>query len=495
MAPCSQVDWSPGAEVDPIEPDRAERDHRRARRNHWESVARQMENWIGLGGAYHRRLAEVYRSLVAPGLRVLEIGCGRGDLLADLDPSLGVGVDFSAAMLISAATHHPGLRFIQADAHMLPLAGEFDIIILSDLVNDLWDVQAVFEEVARLSGSQTRILLNAYSRLWEGPLELSRRLGLSRPTLHENWLTVDDVANLLSLATLETIRTWPEILVPLPFPLLASFCNRLLVRAWPFNQLALTNFVAARRPIHPSFPEAKPRVSVVIPARNEAGNIPQILSRVPEMGSGTELVFVEGHSVDDTYGAILRAIEAQPQRPCRVLRQTGVGKGDAVRQGFAESTGEVLMILDADLTVPPESLPRFYNALIEGRGEFINGVRLVYPMEKQAMRLLNLIGNKLFSLAFSWLLGQPVKDTLCGTKALWRRDYNRIAAGRAYFGDFDPFGDFDLLFGAARQNLRIIDMPIRYRERRYGTTNIQRWKHGWLLLRMTWFAFWRLKAV
>jgi len=151
------------------------------------------------------------------------------------------------------------------------------------------------------------------------------------------------------------------------------------------------------------------------------------------------------------------------------------------------------MILDADLTVPPEDLPRFYEALVSGKGEFVNGVRLVYPMEHQAMRFLNMVGNKLFSLAFSWLLGQPIKDTLCGTKALWKRHYDLIATNRAYFGDFDPFGDFDLLFGAAKLNLKIIDLPIRYRERTYGETNIHRWQHGWLLLKMVWFAVRRIK--
>ena len=223
---------------------------------------------------------------------------------------------------------------------------------------------------------------------------------------------------------------------------------------------------------------------MIIPARNEAGNIPDIFARTPDMGEGTELVFVEGHSRDNTYAAIEAAIAAHPERCCQLLRQTGVGKGDAVRLGFARARGEMLMILDADLTVPPEDLPRFYEALRSGKGEFINGVRLVYPMEKQAMRFLNLLGNKFFSLAFSWLLGQPIKDTLCGTKVLWKRDYEAIAANRAYFGDFDPFGDFDLIFGAVKLNLKITDLPIRYRERTYGTTNIQRWKHGWLLLKM-----------
>lgn len=241
--------------------------------------------------------------------------------------------------------------------------------------------------------------------------------------------------------------------------------------------------------------ETQPTVSVVVPARNEAGNIPSIFNRLPGMGSGTELVFVEGHSKDDTAATIEREIVKHEDWSCKFLQQTGEGKADAVRLGFKNATGDILMILDADLTVPPEDLPRFYQALVSGKGEFINGVRLIYPMERQAMRFANLLGNKFFSLAFSWLIGQPIKDTLCGTKVFWRTDYEKIAANRSYFGDFDPFGDFDLIFGAAKLSLKITDLPIRYRERTYGTTNIQRWKHGWLLLKMVWFAAIRLKFI
>jgi len=239
----------------------------------------------------------------------------------------------------------------------------------------------------------------------------------------------------------------------------------------------------------------EPSVSVIVPARNEGENIPHIVARTPQMGAGSEFVFVEGHSKDNTYAVIEKTIAAHPEIECKLLRQTGEGKGDAVRLGFAQAKGDILMILDADLTVPPEDLQRFYEVLRSGKGEFVNGVRLVYPMEGQAMNFLNLVGNKFFSLAFSWLLGQPIKDTLCGTKVLWKADYELIAANRAYFGDFDPFGDFDLLFGAVKMNLRIVDLPVRYRERKYGTTNIQRWKHGWLLLRMVLFALRRIKFV
>ena len=242
-------------------------------------------------------------------------------------------------------------------------------------------------------------------------------------------------------------------------------------------------------------PDPAPAVSVIIPARNEAGNIAGLIERTPEMGRFTELVFVEGHSSDDTYATIEQAIAQHPERRCKLLRQTGKGKGDAVRLGFKKAEGDILMILDADMTVPPEDLARFYNALAGRRGELINGVRLVYPIEDQAMRFLNLAGNKFFSLAFTWLLGQPIKDTLCGTKVLWRADYQTIAATRSYFGDFDPFGDFDLLFGAARLGLKIIDLPVRYRSRSYGKTNIDRWRHGWLLLKMVLFAARRIKFI
>lgn len=469
--------------------------YQRERATHWDGVAELLERWKGLGGFYHNYLIKIYRFLIPPHQRVLEIGCGSGDLLAALQPSMGIGVDISEKMIARARRRHPELHFICADVHELELNETFDAIILSDTLNELWDVELALKRLAALCKPSTRLFLNYYSRLWELPLKTARAMKLATPTLYQNWLTVEDVHNLLYLTDFEVIRDWKEILLPLNIPLLAPLCNSFLARLWPFTHLTLTNFTLARpRPTHPPNADSW-RVSVVVPARNEAGNIRNIFERVPEMGSGTELIFVEGHSRDQTYETIEQLIPEYSRRRVKLLRQPGKGKGDAVRAGFEAATGDILMILDADLTVPPEDLPRFYDALVSGKGEFINGVRLVYPMEKEAMRFFNLLGNKFFSLVFSWLLGQPIKDTLCGTKALWKSDYQKIAANRAYFGEFDPFGDFDLIFGAAKLNLKIVDMPIRYRERTYGTTNIQRWKHGWLLLRMVAFAARRLKFI
>lgn len=469
------------------------RRYREKRQRHWDAIAREKDARQSIGTYYHARLTEVITHLVSPGQKVLEIGCGTGDLLASLRPSYGVGLDFSGEMVSRAAKRHPNLRFIHADAHDPGLNEPFDVIILSDLVNDLWDVQRVLEGLRNISTQETRIIINMYSRLWELPFKLGQAFGLSTRVLPQNWLTVEDVRNMLNLAGFEVIRNWHEILWPLDTPVVSPLLNKFAVRFWPFYYFSLTNFMVARmKPVHP---EKDALVSVVVPARNEAGNIEEIFRRTPEMGGGTELIFVEGNSTDNTFEAIEKAMTAHPGRRCLLFRQTGKGKGDAVRLGYHNASGDILMILDADMTVPPEDLPRFYGAIASGEGEFINGVRLVYPMEKQAMRYLNLLGNKFFSLAFSWLLGQPIKDTLCGTKVLSRKDYEKIARNRSYFGDFDPFGDFDLLFGAAKQNMKIVEMPIRYAERTYGETNIDRWRHGWLLLKMTVFAMKKIKFI
>jgi len=460
---------------------------------HWNAMALKMRHWKSMGSYYHKRLAQIYSQMIPPGSKVLDIGCSDGDLLANLKPSVGIGIDIAPEMVALAKEKHPECRFIAAEEDNYTLDDTFSYVIISDFLNEAWDVQSIFEHFKLFVEPDARILINSYNRLWEYPLMLVEKIGLAKSQIGMNWLTPEDITSLLDLSGFDVIRITKEILFPVGIPLLSSFLNRFLVRFWPFNHLAITNFILSTVASSPYPIGYKPRVSVIVPARNEAGNIEKIIRRVPELGAGTELIFVEGNSIDNTYQVIEETIQRYPEKKCVLLKQTGTGKGDAVRLGFSRATGEVLMILDADLTVTPEDLPRFYEALVSGKGKLINGVRLVYPMEEDAMRFFNLLGNKFFSLAFSWLLGQPIKDTLCGTKVLWKKDYERIAANRSVLGEFDPFGDFDLLFGAALLNFKIIDLPIRYHARTYGTTNIQRWKHGWLLLRMVLFAARKIK--
>lgn len=446
---------------------------------------------------YHERLQEVYRFLIPPGSNVIELGSGDGDLLAALQPKRGVGVDFSEANIQHARVLHPELEFIRSDVHELDTSETFDYVVISDLANDVFDVQLMLDHVATLCHPGTRVILNSFNRLWQAPISIARSSGLAQRMLKQNWLSVRDIENLLHISGFEVISTDGEILLPLRIPLLSRIFNRFLVKFWPFQQLALTQFVVARPSPFRLDPlvNSETSVSVIVPARNEEGHIKEILERIPQMGSRTEILFVEGNSSDNTFEVIKKTVEDLEDPNVRYYRQPGKGKGDAVRHGYSHATGDVLMILDADMTVAPEDLPRFFAAITDGSGEFINGVRLVYPMEDQAMQFLNYLGNKFFGVVFSWLLRQPVKDTLCGTKVLSRSSYDDIAENRSYFGDFDPFGDFDLLFGAAKNNLKIVDIPIRYRERRYGSTNIDRWRHGLLLLRMARFAARKMRFI
>lgn len=471
----------------------------RETRDFFDRMAAERDAWIARNRFFYDDDRAYMRFLVPPGRSVLEIGCGTGGLLAALEPRRGVGVDISGAMIRRAGAAHPGFELHVGNgedpAVLDRIAGPFDYILLSDTIGYLEDCETTFNALRRLCTPQTRLIVAYYSRLWEPVLRLGERLGIKMPTLLQNWLSTDDTINLLGLSGFEIVRReWRQLLPKRLFGA-GTLLNRALGPLPGIRRLGLRNYIVAR-PLFPPSPAASPpSCTVVIPCRNEKGNIENAVRRLPDFAPGLEILFVEGHSRDGTYEECCRVRDAYPHRDIRVLRQPGRGKGDAVRAGFAAARGDILMILDADLTVPPEAMPKFYNLLVTGRGEFVNGTRLVYAMEDKAMRRLNFLANRAFAALFSFLLNQRFTDTLCGTKALWRRDHAELAANRGYFGDFDPFGDFDLIFGAAKLNLKIVELPVRYAERSYGETQISRFRHGWLLARMAALAWRKLKAL
>ena len=461
---------------------------------YFDSLAPDRDRWIRTNGYYHRQLARIFSFYIPQGQSVLEVGAGTGQPLNSLKPGRGLGIDLSPQMVEKARANHPHLEFRVEDVEDLHLEEKFDYIVLADLIGFLHDVQRSLENLRQVCTPRTRIVVSYFNFVWQPIVKLAEALGLKARQPEQNWLGADDLVGIFDLAGFEVVRRNTRLLFPLGIPLLSTFCNRYLVNMPLFRHLALVNVLVARP--KPAGKKRDYSVSIIIPARNEKGNIEAAVQRTPEVGASTEIVFVEGNSSDGTAQEIERVIAAYPQRKMKLVPQgAGRGKGDAVRKGFAAATGEVLMILDADLTVAPEDMPKFYEALVTGQGEFVHGSRLVYPMEKEAMRFLNMLGNKFFSMAFTYLLEQRFKDTLCGTKVLFKEDYGRLALNRAYFGDFDPFGDFDLIFGAAKLNLKIVEIPIRYAERVYGETQISRFTHGWLLLRMSFFALWKMKFV
>ncbi len=467
-------------------------------RAYFDYIAPELDRWSRRNRYYYDDLARLHQFIIAPGSRVLEIGCGTGDLLRATAPALGVGIDFAPAVTAIARQRYPDLAFYTLDAEALeplqlaPEHRQFDYILLSGVLGYLGDIQAVLQRLQPLCQPHTRLILTFHNHLWEPLLNLAERIGQRRPQPPQNWLSTNDVANLLTITGYRPLQWGSRFLWPKYVPGIAGLVNRYLAPLPLVKHLCLTTFLVARP--QPTPTPAPPTCSVVIPARNEAGNIAAAVARLPQLGAHTEIIFVEGHSRDHTWTAIQDTVQAyRGPFTLKAFQQTGRGKADAVRLGFDQASGDILLILDADLTVPPEDLPHFVEVLASGQGEFANGSRLVYPRSLSAMPWLNTVANKIFALLFSFLLEQPLKDTLCGTKVLWRRDYRRIAAGRSYFGDFDPFGDFDLLFGADKLNLHIVEVPIRYQPRTYGSSNIAHVKEGLILLKMCLYACRKLK--
>jgi SAM-dependent methyltransferase len=462
-----------------------------------DKLAPQRAYWLRKGAFFHTEDLRYLKFLIPEGRRILELGCATGHLLAALKPSYGVGIDFSPAMVAEARKAYPNLTFLVGDiedeAFVRSIEGPFDVILIVDTIGALDDCQRAFEILHPLCTRETRLVIGYFSHLWHPALKLAEVVGLRMPQPPQNVLAPLDVRALVTLAGFEPVKSEQRVLLPMRLFGLGRVVNRFIAPFPVINALSLRHYTVCRSLQHVD--DGVKSATVVVPARNERGNIEAAVQRIPRFARDLEIIFVEGHSKDGTWEEIQRVVAAYPQYDIKAMRQAGKGKADAVFTAFDVARGDVLMILDADLTMPPEQLSKFWHAIRSGTGEFINGSRLVYPMENEAMRFLNLVANKAFSILFTWLLSQRLTDTLCGTKVLRRSDYMRLKAGRSYFGNFDPFGDFDLIFGASKLSLKVIEIPIRYANRTYGETQISRFRHGFMLIRMVLFAFLRIKAL
>jgi Glycosyl transferase family 2/Methyltransferase domain len=464
-----------------------------ARRRFQEDHAERRDEWIEGNRYYYERVKRILRYIIEPGKRVLEIRCQTGHLLDAVEPGYGIGVEISAKLVAIAAAKYPRLRFVRSDPESLDLEENFDYIILSHIF-DTVDLLAVLDRVRRCCHPRTRLIVYSYNHLWEPVLELAGKLKLRAPFLKPNWLSEHDISGFLGLAGFDVLRIHRRLLFPKWLPIVSSLLNDLLVFLPGFRRLSMVQMIVARpKPI--AREERDVSVSVVIPCLNERDNILPAVERIPKMGSHTEILFCDDQSTDGTAAEVERGMTMYPDRDIRLVRGPGICKAENVWTGFRAARGDVLMILDGDLAVMPEELPYFFKALVSGTGEFINGSRLVYPVPQQAMRFSNFVGNKLFSGMFSYLLDQRLKDTLCGTKALWREDWLRIEHNLGHWEIEDRWGDYELLFGASKLHLRICDLPVHYQERVYGVTKMTRvFSNGLRMLGICWGAWRRLKG-
>ena len=461
-------------------------------------IASRREGWIKRNRYYYGLLSRLLRFLVEPHKKVLSVRCGTGNHLAVVRPSEGKGIDICAEIVEIAKQRHPAFEFVVAfpdkeEFQQAFMPGQkFDYILFND-VGDTVDVLQALRNLRPLCLRHTRLLIATYNHLWEPLVTFAEWTGMKVPRMEENWLSTADIRNLMKLAGFEALETHWIVLLPKYVPLLSAFLNRFCARLPLIKKLCMTQVVVARA-LSPVVPREELSVSVIIPCKDEKGNVEDAVQRIPQLGRQTEIIFCDDQSTDGTAEEVIRVRSLFPEKNIRLEKRPGICKSKNVWTGFNAAIGDILMILDADLTTMPEQLVYFLEVIASGQAEFVNGSRLVYPVPKGAMNTANMLGNKFFSIAFTYLLGQRVKDTLCGTKVLWRSDWERIRPMLGSWATEDRWGDYELLFGAAKLNLKILDLPVHYQERIYGSTKMTKvFRNGLVMLKMCWHGFLKLK--
>jgi SAM-dependent methyltransferase len=463
-------------------------------KDHFNKIGGKRSKYLKRNRFYHESILRYFKMCIPEGSAVLELGCSTGFLLGHLNPSAGLGVDISDVMIAEARKKYPSIHFICENAEQFNTDQVFDYIILSGILGVVKDIQKLLKKIKKWSTPDTRIFVDFYNPLWYPVIRFGEITGFKMPEKIRNWLSVDDIENFLYISGYQVIKHKFLMFFPKYIPLITCILNKIIGNLPVLRRLSMESVVTARPLV--DWPDKQEKTcSVVITCRDEEGNIEPLVTRIPTMGAATEIIFVEGHSQDNTVGKIQEMMKKYPDKDIKMLKQKGIGQGDAFRYGFDQAKGDFVIWLEADITTPPEEAMHLWYAYINQVGEYVNGSRFIYKMERSAMPLFNFLGNRFFGFLFTILLKQRFTDTLCGFKGISKRNYIKIRKQIDYFGDFDPFGDFELIFGAIKNNLKVAEIPVHYQPRQYGESKAYGqsfssfMRHVWLLLRMSFIAF------
>ena len=457
---------------------------------YYNEVSDKFDFYERFNAYFYRYRRKILRRIIPPHKKILDIGCGGGDNLANLTPSRGLGLDISSHMVHLAKSRHPELEFICKDIDTYsPEEGDWEYLLAINLLLEVPDINLTLNRIHHIMSEETRLVILNHSANWEFLFRIYTFFQKWNKRINQNWLNRRDYENLFNNCGFQVIKKTKALLVPINIPILSNIIN------WLFHQIPfirrfglLDIYTLKKRIPRERLPDFS--VSVIVPCKNESENIPAIIPRMPGMGRFTEIVFVDDLSTDDTHKCMQEQKEKFPDVPVKIVDGSGLGKGAACRKGFEAATGDILMILDADLTVPPEVLPDFFEIIQAGHAEFVNGSRQVYQLEEDSMRMANCIGNGFFAYLFSFLMGFRVNDTLCGTKVFFRKHYPLILESREFFATNDVWGDFDLLFAASRHNLMYTEHPVHYFPRTYGETKMGRRLHNAQIMFRNWYNAW-----
>ncbi len=467
-------------------------------RDHYNKVAEERHIWFKRHSYYHDDILGYCNFFINSDSSILELGCGMGNLIGRLKPKRGVGVDVSDKMVERAREEFPNIEFICADVEFFESQEKFDYIIISGTLGTVKNIQTFFQRIRRFCTSDTRIIITHYNELWGPIIQLAEKYRLKMPECNFNWLSIDDVENFLSISGYKPIRRDFRLIFPYNIPIISFLFNQILTKVPIIRRLALAQCLVGSLNAPPDHIEDQ-SVSIILTCRDEEENIEGLVTGIPNIGKRTEIIFVEGHSKDGTVAKIEEMIKNYPQKDIKLYKQKGKGQGDAFHLGCEKAQGDFLCWMEADLTIPPEEIKLFWDAYRLGMGEYINGTRFIYKMEKKAMPFSNFIGNRFFGNVFTMILQQRFTDTLCGYKAISKKNYEKTRKQINFFGDFDPFGDFELIFGAVKNNLKVVEIPVHYRPRNYGQPKaygkgfVSFLKHALILMKMSWIAFRKFK--